>query len=283
MSPLDVTDRPNLIVGCGYLGRRVAARWIAAGKRVAALTRRNADALAALGVEPILGDVLDPASLRHLPTASTVLYAVGLDRSAGKSMREVYVAGLANVLDTLPPCGRFIYVSSTSVYGQTDGSWVDEESPTEPIEESGKVVLEAEQLLRSRRPDAIVLRFVAIYGPGRVLRKAALLKGEPLVGDSSRWLNLIHAEDGAEAVLSAESHGEPGETFHIADDEPVTRRTFYTRLAELLGAPAARFDDRPESDAGNRRIRNAKARERLRWVPRYPHHREGLVAAVAAP
>src|SRR5215207_4117321 len=96
------SELPALVVGCGYLGRRVAARWVAAGRRVAALTRRNADALAALGIEPVVGDVSDPATLRNLPAASTVLYAVGMDRTQGKTMREVYVNGLGHVLDTPP-------------------------------------------------------------------------------------------------------------------------------------------------------------------------------------
>lgn len=280
MSPLDVA-RPNLIVGCGYLGRRVAARWVAQGRRVVALTRRNAGALAALGVEPAVGDVLDPHSLRGLPAAATVLYAVGLDRSAGKSMREVYVEGLRNVLDTLPACDRFVYVSSTSVYGQSDGGWVTEESPTEPAEDSGRVVLDAERLLRSRRPDAVVLRFAGIYGPGRLLRKQPLLNGEPLVGDAGKWLNLVHVDDGADAVLAAEARGAAGETYNIADDEPVTRRAFYALLAELLGAPPAKFDERPEPGAANRRVSGAKAKTALGWRPRYPSYREGLAAAVA--
>src|SRR4051794_23967459 len=108
-----------LVIGCGYLGRRVAARWVAAGRRVYALTRCNAAALAAMGLVPVVGDVLDPASLRDLPRAATVLYAVGLDRGSGKTMHDVYVHGLSHVLDTLPPCDRFVYVSSTGVYGQT--------------------------------------------------------------------------------------------------------------------------------------------------------------------
>ena len=278
MSPLDVT-RPRLIVGCGYLGRRVAARWVATGRGVAALTRRNAEALAALGLTPVAGDVLDPASLRGLPAASTVLYAVGLDRAAGRSMREVYVGGLANVLDTLPACDRFVYVSSTSVYGQSDGSTVDEASPTEPREESGKVVLDAENLLRSRRPDAIVLRFAGIYGPGRLLRKQPLLNGEPLVGDAEKWLNLIHVEDGAEAVLTVESRGVPGETYVVADDEPVRRRDFYTHLAGLLGAPEAKFEHRDEPGAANRRVSNAKMKS-LGWRPRFASYRAGLAASV---
>jgi len=282
MSPLDLRERPDLIIGCGYLGRRVAARWRATGRTVAALTRRNAAALAALGLTPITGDVLDPTSLGQLPAAGTVLYAVGFDRTAGRPMREVYVTGLAYVLEALPPCRRFLYISSTSVYGQTDGEWVNEDSATEPVEESGRVILEAERLLRGCRPDAIVLRFAGIYGPGRLLRREALLRGEPLVGDARKWLNLIHVEDGVSAVLAAEAHGRPGETYNVVDDMPVSRHDFYTTLAELLNAPAAAFDHRPEPGAANRRVSNAKARDELKWRPDYPDYRVGLAAAVAA-
>ena len=280
MSPLDVTS-PRLIFGCGYLGRRVADLWRGSGHRVAALTRGNADALRASGIAPITGDVLDPDSLRTLPVASTVLYAVGMDRGAGKSMREVYVTGLANVLDALPACTRFVYVSSTSVYGQSNGEWVTEDSPTEPTEESGKVVLEAEQLLRAKRPDAIVLRSAGLYGPDRLLRKKPVLKGEPLVGDADKWLNLVHVADAASAVLCAESRGAPGGTYNIADGTPVTRRDFYTRLVELLYAPEATFDHRAEPGAPNRRIDATKARSALGWTPAFASYRDGLIVAVA--
>src|SRR5262245_30545485 len=245
-------DMP-LIVGCGYLGRVVASRWIATGRRVAALTRHNAEQLRSLGLEPITGDVLDPASLRNLPAASTVLYAVGFDRNAGHSMRAVYVTGLAHLLDTLPAASRFIYISSTSVYAQTNGDWVNEDSATEPTEEPGQVALEAERLLRTKRPDAIILRFAGIYGPNRLLRQKPLLNGEPLIGDAEKWLNLVHVEDGASAILAAEARGTPGETYNIADGTPVTRREFYTHLAKLLGALEAKFDHRAEPGTPNRR------------------------------
>ena len=104
--------------------------------------------------------------------------AVGMDRSAGKSMREVYLQGLSNVLERLPTGGSLAYVSSTSVYGQTSGEWVTEDSATEPVEENGKLLLECERLLQSRRPDAMVLRFAGIYGPGRVIRRAAIERGD---------------------------------------------------------------------------------------------------------
>jgi nucleoside-diphosphate-sugar epimerase len=265
-----------LIVGCGYLGRRAAAKWLSQGRRVAALTRGKAKELQDLGIEPITGDVCDPDSLRGLPQASTVLHAVGLDRSSGRSMREVYVQGLANLLTSLPEPGRFIHISSTSVYGQTDGEWVTEDSPTEPNEDSGRVVRDAERLLREKLPGAIVLRFAGIYGPGRLLRKQALLNGEPLVGDCEKWLNLIHVDDGADAIIAAESNAEPGATFNIADGSPVSRRDFYTEWAKVLGAPPALFDHRPEPGANNRRIDIDAARSRLKWSPRMVDYRAGV-------
>jgi nucleoside-diphosphate-sugar epimerase len=271
-----------LVIGCGYLGRRVAALWRDSGRRVAALTRGRSAELALLGLEPIAGDVLDPDSLRRLPDVTTVLYAVALDRSSGRSMREVSVTGLGNVLAALPPGGQLLYVSSTSVYGQADGSEVDEASPAEPVEESGRVALDAEGVLRAMRPSAIVLRFAGIYGPNRLLRRQALLSGEPLVGDADKWLNLIHVEDGARAVLAAEDCGRPGETYLVADGTPVRRREFYSHLARLLGAPEARFEPHPPGVAAseaNRRVSNRKLRA-LGWVPRYPSYTEGLAASV---
>ncbi|HYH65754.1 MAG TPA: SDR family NAD(P)-dependent oxidoreductase, partial [Urbifossiella sp.] len=115
MTPPAPAPPAALLFGCGYLGRRVAASWVGAGRRVAAVTRRNAADLRALGVEPVVADVTDAATLSTLPCAATVLYAVGMDRSAGHSMRDVYVGGLGNVLAALPASGRFVYVSSTSV------------------------------------------------------------------------------------------------------------------------------------------------------------------------
>ncbi|QEL15764.1 SDR family oxidoreductase [Limnoglobus roseus] len=281
MSSPAYSDVPYLVIGCGYLGRRVATAWRAAGRRVTALTRHRADELARDGFEPIVGDVLDPASLSRLPPAGAILYAVGFDRESGRSMREVYVEGLANALQAVRCNGPFLFVSSTSVYGHTRGEWVTEDSPTEPLESSGRVVLEAEQTARRLRPDAIILRFAGIYGPNRVLRRQALIKGEPLIGDADKWLNLIHVDDGVSAVLAAEQHGRPGELYQIADDEPVRRRDFYTLSAQLLGSPPAAFQPSPTPAVeANRRVSNAKARAELEFAPRHPSYREGLRASL---
>ncbi len=274
----------SLILGCGYLGGRVAASWLQKGRRVFAVTR-NAVHLTS-GVEPIIGDVLDPASLRQLPAVDTVLYAVGFDRASGATMRSVYVDGLANVLAHLPTPRRFIYVSSSSVYGQTDGGWVDEISSTEPNEDSGRIVLDAEAVLRAKLPGAIVLRFAGIYGPGRLLRRQTLEKSEPIVGDADKWLNLIHLQDGVRVVLAAETHGQQGRTYNVCDDHPVRRRYFYATLARVLNAPEPRFvtppaaDPTPPHEKAHRRINNRRMKEELPVTLRYPDYDQGLRVSV---
>jgi nucleoside-diphosphate-sugar epimerase len=175
----------GLIIGCGYLGRRVAAQWRLAGHAVTALTRspENAQTLQALGIDPILGDVLEPASLRPLPSADCVLYAVGHDKRAAPSKREVYRDGLGNVLRELAPrATRCLYVSSTSVYGQNAGEWIDETSPCNPMTEDGQICLKAEEIARSK--GAIVLRLSGLYGPGRLLRRIeAIRREQPITGN----------------------------------------------------------------------------------------------------
>ncbi len=284
----------KLVIGCGYLGRRVAARWREAGFRVFAATRsrRNADEFQRSGFEPVLCDVLDPSSLSALPAAADAAYCVGLDRTAGVDMRTVYVDGLANVLTALAArrnanAGgtRFVYVSSTGVYAQGDAREVDETAATEPVAESGRVALDAERLLRQRRPDAIVLRFAGIYGPGRLIREKTVRAGEPLSGDPDQWLNLIHVEDGAAAVLAALERGRPGGVYNVCDARPVRRRDFYTRMAQVLGAPPPRFGqtmETPPAERVNRRIVNRRLREELAVGLRYPSYEEGLAASAEA-
>jgi nucleoside-diphosphate-sugar epimerase len=278
----------KLVIGCGYLGRRAAALWLAQGHRVWATTRRpdRAEEWRRQGLAPVLCDVLAPGSLQTLPAVETVVYCVGVDRSAGQPLRRVYVEGLANVLAELVGSGgakrpeRFVYVSSTSVYGQSQGEEVDETSSTNPAEETGQVVLEAEGLLRERLSGAIVLRFAGIYGPERLIRAQALRAGTPLIGDPDTWLNLIHVEDGAAAVVIAADRGVPGTIYNVADDQPVRRREFFVRLAELLGVAEPRFVPADAVTANtNRRIDNRRLRRELGVELRYPSCAEGLPAS----
>ena len=272
----------KLVIGCGYLGLRVARRWREAGEKVFVTTRSPSRAaeLAREGFEPVICDVRQPGPL---PAVDGLVWCVGLDRAAGVSMRAVYVEGLAKILGVIPGRPRWVHVSSTSVYGQTDGQEVDEEAATLPLDESGRVVLEAEQVLRRQRPDAIVLRFAGIYGPGRLPRAAAVRAGEVLATDPRGWLNLIHVEDGATAVVSAEAGPTVGATYNVADDRPVRRGDFYTQMARLLGAPVPRFEPPevpPPHEGSDRRIGNARMRRDLAVELRYPGYEEGLPASV---
>jgi nucleoside-diphosphate-sugar epimerase len=131
------------------------------------------------------------------------------------------------------------------------------------------------------------MRFAAIYGPGRLLRHSAVAAGEPIVGDPDKWLNLIHVEDGAHAILAAGARANPAGIYNICDGSPVRRRDFYTRMAEMLNAPPPRFvlppaDARlPAHEAANRRVNNRRMREQLLAEVRHPNYELGLAAVIA--
>lgn len=283
----------RLIAGCGYLGRRVAKLWLDQGISVAALTRTEvgASALRSLGIQPILGDVTDPNSLEKLARIGPfegLFHAVGLDRASGKSMTEVYVHGLENLLIQLPSsfCPKVVFISSTSVHAQTDGSWITESILPDATTGSGGTAYQAESVLRQLRPSAVILRFAGIYGPGRLLRSKAIEQGAPIPVDPEKWLNLIHVEDGARAVHLAWNKAPLGATFLLADGNPVLRGEYYRTLAKLMGAPDPSFiaglpGTRGGPDASHRRIDSHFAREALGWQPCYPNHELGLQAILA--
>jgi len=287
----------TLIIGCGYLGQRAGVLIRRRGERVYGTVRsqRRAAEIAGLGIEPLVADVLEPDSMRGLPAAECILYCVGFDRSAGASIRTVHVDGLENVLDCLSSgATRFVFASSTGVYGQTGGEWVDEETLPGPRHESGKLCLEAEERVRAWAGEgnpgssAIVLRFAGLYGPGRVVRRAMLERGEPIPGDPHKFLNLIHIDDAARAAVAALTTGEVNPIYVIADDRPVTRREYYSRVATLLGAPEPRFESpqpgTPEAtrDETNKRIANRRMRAELVLDLVYPDIMTGLPAALCS-
>lgn len=278
----------RLVIGCGYVGRRVAAAWSQHGDSVTVLTRSAAhsEEFRRLGWEPILGDVTRADSVGNLPAVDTVLYAVGLDRRAGHSQRAVYVDGLRNVLRSrAAKSRRFIYISSTSVYGQDAREWVDESSPCEPTSENGRVCLEAEQLLWREVPDAIVLRLAGIYGPGRLVARIELLRaGEPLRLNPDGRLNLIHVDDAVTAILASDERAVSGATYLVADDRPNTRRQFYSQVAALVGAPAPTFLDHDlpmeERRNLNKRCSNRRLHEELGVTLIFPTTDTGLPHAL---
>ncbi|WP_169973247.1 SDR family oxidoreductase [Tautonia rosea] len=283
----------TLIIGCGYLGIRVARRMMAAGHRVFATTRSRdrAELLAREGMEPILADVLIPESLDDLPAVERALYCVGYDRSCGAPIDRVYVDGLRHTIGRLASrAKRLIYASSTGVYGDLGGDWVDEETPADPQTESGRACLRAEHLLTefaklSMYP-VTILRYSGLYGPGRLMRREALRSGQPIAADPESYLNLVHIDDAASAAVLALRTPKPGPRYLVSDDRPVLRREFYELLAEALGGPAPTFTeasgDGPIRGNASKRISNHRIKSELGWTLDFPDVTTGIPASLAA-
>jgi nucleoside-diphosphate-sugar epimerase len=284
----------KLVFGCGYLGLRVARLWRQEGERVFAVTRSTdkTELLAADALTPLVADISQPntlAPIRQITEIDTVLFAVGFDRSSGRTIRQVYVDGLAQVLRVLPAVRRFIYISSTGVYGQVAGDMVDEDSPCQPTREGGQACLAAEEMLRqSNLADrAIILRLAGIYGPDRIPRAKELQAGAAIAAPAQGFLNLIHVDDAARIVVLAAEQLTPPKRYCVSDGQPVLRAEYYNELARLVGAPPPKFIDPPsDSPAAQRagsdkRVSNALLMQELAPELLYPSYREGLRAIVS--
>ncbi len=293
MTPDQPLRGPALVVGCGYLGLRVARRWLGTGRPVYAVTRRpeRSAELATLGIRPIVADVTQPATLRALPTVQTVLYAVGWDRQSGLPPFRVYTLGLIEVLDRLmaldltPEC--VLFVSSTGVYGSGMEQRVTESSPCLPERPAGAALAAAEAALRRHwlGHRAIILRLAGLYGPGRLPALADLVAGNPLPANPQALLNLIHVEDAAQAILAAEARGRRPGLYNIADGHPVVRGEFYRHLANLLGCQPPSFCPGSEGSrrnrSGGKHVDNHRMLSELHVRLAYPTYREGLASIVA--
>jgi nucleoside-diphosphate-sugar epimerase len=261
---------------------------MATGHAVVGLVRSSAgtELLAREGIRPIVADVTQPSTLRDLPDADTLLYAVGHDPAGGASRWAVHVDGLRAVLDAVSPqVRRVVLISSTGVYAEQGGGWVDETTPCRPSRESGRALLAAEAALAAHRcgERGIVLRLAGIYGPGRLPRRAELASGEPLPIAAGEHVNLIHVEDAASAVLAAEAHAQPPRTYLVSDGHPIERRDYFAELARQFGLPPPVFRDPLPGEVsgrrgGNKRVSNARMLAELHVKLAYPTYREGLAA-----
>jgi nucleoside-diphosphate-sugar epimerase len=274
-------DVRRLVIGCGYLGERIARMWCDAGDDVYATTRGGrADALSAAAVRPLILDVTQEPGPLPLPEVDTVVFAVGRDRRSGATMADIHVKGLGAVLDALPSStGRVIYVSSTGVYAQDAGEWVDEDSVCEPLLEGGMACLSAERLLsaHARGRDAVALRLAGLYGPGRIPLAADVATGRPIANSADAYLNLIHVDDAARAVVAAAA-AEPiaDRCYTVSDGNPSIRGEYVRLLATRLGVAPPLFTG---GGGLGKRVRNARLVGKLGLRLHYPSYREGLAAS----
>ena len=234
------------------------------GDRVFGVTRSpaRAESLRAAGIVPIVHDVTasaaspDLESLVSAPPVDTVFWAVGFDRTSGSTHRDVHVDGLGRLLAALPGTPRFILSSSTGVWGDESGGLVNEHTPPNPGRESGRVLVEAERLLRGHpRGPGVALRFAGLYGPERLPRLDAIRQGLPIAADPESWLNLIHGDDAATVVCAVAAAASPADVYVVSDGRPVLRRDWYGRLAEATGSPPPVWDpSAPRSRDADKRV-----------------------------
>ena len=268
-----------LIAGCGDVGTALGLRLHDDGHEVWGL-RRRPDRLPP-AIRGIAADLAAPSGLDALPAGiELVCYTAAAGGAGDDAYRAAYVDGVRNLLAALRdgghPARRFCFVSSTSVYGQDRGEWVDEDSPTEPNRYTGRRLLEGEALVRAAPMQGVVVRLAGIYGPGRERLIRQVLDGKPCQAEPPSYTNRIHRDDCAGVLGHVLTIDDPAPVYIGVDNSPAPQCEVYAWLAERLGVPPPVHERAADGEAArmNKRCRN----ERLRasgYRFRYPTYREG--------
>jgi nucleoside-diphosphate-sugar epimerase len=285
------------ILGCGYVGLELA-RQLVDDHDVVGVRRSKAgiEAIEATGAEAVQADVTDGTDLAAVPDVDALVFAASSGGRGAEAAREVYVEGLRTAIERFGARenapDRLVYTSSTGVYGDHDGGWVDESTPLEPTTEKTAVLAEAERIAREVAAeygiDGAVARFAGLYGPERY-RLERYLEGPVTEG----YLNMIHRDDAAGVVrFMLESTDE--DLLLAVDDEPAEKWAFADWLAEACDTEtppkmtkSERLADDSLSEPAKRRILTSKrcSNDRLcelGYSFRYPTYREGYQAAIEA-
>jgi nucleoside-diphosphate-sugar epimerase len=269
-----------LIAGCGYVGTALGLRLIERGDEVWAL-RRDPTGLPD-AFNKVAADLAEPAALAAVPSGlDHVVYSASAGEASDAAYERAYVSGLSNLLRAIEggAVRRVFFTSSTAVYAQTEGTWVDEDSETAPLHFSGRRTLDAESLLRASKTPSTVLRCAGIYGPGRTRLVDAVRQGKASM--SERYTNRIHRDDIAGAVVHLMSSDAAPPTLILSDDEPAPQRDITAFIAARLGVPLPSSVP-PEAAArgGDKRCKNARLRA-TGYALLYPTYREGYAAMLA--
>jgi len=273
-----------LVVGCGYVGQLLAERLAGVGHDVFGLSRKPPE----FGgrIVPIACDITRRDELKGIPRAyDAVINTASSSKGGAEEYRSVYFEGTRNLLAHLQ-FQKYIWTSSTSVYAQRDGSIVTEESPAEPISATSRILRETEEVIL-KEGQGIILRLAGIYGPDRGHLFQQYVRGEARIhGEGGRWLNMIHREDAASAIMAALETGRAGEIYNVTDNEPVTECDFFMWLAQKLKRELP--PNVSESDLGGRKrgvtskqVSNRKLREQLGCAFVYPTFREGYASEIS--
>ncbi len=268
-----------LLAGCGYVASELGLRLVSLGAEVWALRRSAAGLPSAF--HAVSADLAIPGQLDQLPRGlEYVVYSASAGESSDAAYERAYVRGLSNLIAALAgqPLRRIFFTSSTSVYAQADGSWVDEASETSPAHFSGQRTLEAERVLETSGLPATVLRCAGIYGPGRAHLIEAVRTGT--ANTSERYVNRIHRDDLAGAILHLMTHDVAEPRLILSDDEPAPQRDIARFLARALGVPEP-ADAASPGRGGHKRCRNDRLKA-TGYALQYPTYREGYAALLRA-
>ena len=281
------------ILGCGYVGLELGRQLTEAGHDVVGV-RRSDDGLTAIrdaGFDAVRADVTDMASLSAVPDVDWLVYAASAGGRGVEAARAAYVDGLRTVAETFgtrgSPPDRLVYTSSTGVYGDHDGDWVDESTTPDPATDRQRVLLEAEWVALESGPiDGTVVRFGGLYGPERY-RLEYYLDGPVTEG----YLNSIHRNDAAGVVAHLlQTDRARDEVVLAVDDEPVSKWAFADWLADECGVarpPKQTVEERAVEGTVSRRVRANKrcSNDRLHelgYELRFSTVREGFRPAIDA-
>jgi nucleoside-diphosphate-sugar epimerase len=280
-----------LVVGCGWLGREVAARLVSRGDCVAGLTRTEPTArqLREDGFDAFALDLATPGAARELRGRYDAI--VAMQAASGRDDSDytrAYLDATANVLESESAVDvTFVYVSSTGVFGQSDGSWVDESTPPQPADGTARILVAAERLVLDRarhRAIPCLVRCSGLYGPGRTgaidrVRTGALAWG---LGDAT-WMNFIHRDDAAATVVAALDRGSPGAVYHASDADPMSRHDVVAWIAGKLGIDPPRIDESASPGllrGAHRRVNAQATRRALQIALQYESVREGMASLI---
>lgn len=275
-----------LLIGCGYVGERAADLLHANGHEVLGVTHSQSSAERLSAVKPwtvLSGDVASAEAVQALRTRTgpvdAFIHCASSGRGGAEAYQAVYVNGMSHLITAYPEARPF-FTSSTSVYPQTDGSLVDEDSHADPDRETGRLLRAAENIALGR--GGLVARLAGIYGPGRSFVLKNLLEGRSGIEVSpeapdGRLLNQIHADDAASALVHLVTTAQAG-IFNVVDDAQMTQRSCLEKLATLFGLPIPETrapDPLRKRGWSHKSVSNARLRD-TGWTPAYPSYFDAL-------
>ncbi len=252
-----------LLIGHGYLGQELARVFREGGWEVVAVGLTG-------GHGSIACDVGDRHAVAALPAADFIVHCAASGRGGAEAYRQVYVDGCRNLTKVFQGV-PLLFTSSSSVYAQTDGAEVSEDSATVPERETGRLLLAAERITLDA--GGIVTRLSGIYGPGRSVILNKFLSGEAVIEDDGRrFLNQIHRDDAARAIYHLATRGVRPGIFNVSDSKPLTQLECYQKLAAIFQLPLPPTGPRdPDRKRGwtHKRVSNKKLRA-TGWQPEFP-------------